>query len=48
MIDGAILPALRKFGEGRAQSATVETRRERVRVSFGDGLPWDEEKSWAL
>jgi hypothetical protein len=44
MIDSAILPALRKFVKEASSPQAAETRRERVRVSFGDGLPWDEEK----
>jgi hypothetical protein len=42
-IDGVILPALRKFAkDGGATQG--EARRARVRLCFGDGLPWDEEK----
>jgi hypothetical protein len=44
MLDGAILPALRKFVKDAPTPQAAETRRERMRVSFGDGLPWDEEK----
>jgi hypothetical protein len=43
MIESAILPALRKFVKG-AEAVQAEARRERVRLCFGDGLPWDEEK----
>jgi hypothetical protein len=44
MIDSAILPALRKFVKDAPNPQAAETRRERMRVNFGDGLPWDEEK----
>lgn len=44
MIETAILPALRKFVKDAASTPVSETRRERLRVCFGDGLPWDEEK----
>ena len=44
MIDAAILPALRKFAKEAPNPQLTETRRERMRTSFGDGLPWDEEK----
>jgi hypothetical protein len=44
MIDGVIVPALRKFVKDAPTPQLAETRRERMRVSFGDGLPWDEEK----
>ena len=43
MIESVILPALRKFAKG-ATAAQAEARRARVRLCFGDGLPWDEEK----
>jgi len=43
MIDSLILPALRKFAKA-GDSAQVEARRTRIRLCFGDGLPWDEEK----
>jgi hypothetical protein len=43
MIDGVILPALRKFVKD-APAAQAEIRRTRMRLCFGDGLPWDEEK----
>jgi hypothetical protein len=43
MIDGIILPALRKFAKDGA-AAQAEARRTRMRLCFGDGLPWDEEK----
>jgi len=43
MIDSVILPALKKFTKG-AEGAQSEARRARVRLCFGDGLPWDEEK----
>lgn len=42
MIDSVILPALRKFAKG--DTAQAEARRTRIRLCFGDGLPWDEEK----
>ena len=43
MIDGLILPALRKFATA-GDSTQAEARRTRIRLCFGDGLPWDEEK----
>ena len=43
MIESVILPALRKFVKGAA-AAQAEARRSRIRLCFGDGLPWDEEK----
>jgi hypothetical protein len=43
LIDSHILPALRKFAKG-ATATQGEARRARVRLCFGDGLPWDEEK----
>jgi hypothetical protein len=43
MIDGLILPALRKFAKS-GDAAQAEARRTRIRLCFGDGLPWDEEK----
>ncbi len=43
LIESVILPALRKFVKG-AQGPQAEARRSRVRLCFGDGLPWDEEK----
>ena len=42
IIDSVILPALRKFARG--DTAQAEARRTRIRICFGDGLPWDEEK----
>jgi hypothetical protein len=44
MIESVILPALRKFVKDAPSAQVTETRRERVRVCFGDDLPWDEEK----
>ncbi len=43
MIESVILPALKKFAKGAA-AAQAEARRSRIRLCFGDGLPWDEEK----
>ncbi len=42
MIDGAILPALRKFVKEAPNAEAVELRRERVNMCFGEG--WDEER----
>jgi hypothetical protein len=42
MIDGVILPALRKFVKDAPNAETAELRRERVNVCFGEG--WDEER----
>ena len=45
MIDGAILPALRKFVKDAANAEAAELRRDRVRLCFGEGgVAWDEEK----
>jgi hypothetical protein len=45
LIDGVILPALKKFVKEAANPAAAELRRNRMRLCFGDGgLPWDEEK----
>ncbi len=45
MIDGVILPALRKFVKEASSPAVGELRRDRMRLCFGEGeLPWDEEK----
>jgi len=45
MIDGVILPALKKFVKEAATPAAAELRRNRTRLCFGEGgLPWDEEK----
>jgi hypothetical protein len=45
MIDGVILPALKKFVKEAATPAAAELRRNRMRLCFGEGgLPWDEEK----
>ena len=45
MIDGAILPALRRFVKEAPDSASTEQRRDRMRLCFGEGsLAWDEEK----
>ncbi len=44
LIESAILPALRKFVKDAPNAQAGDTRRERVRLAFGDGLPWDEEK----
>jgi hypothetical protein len=42
MIDGVILPALRKFVKEAPNTEAAELRRERVNVCFGEG--WDEER----
>jgi hypothetical protein len=42
MIDGVILPALRKFVKDAPNAEAAELRRERVNVCFGEG--WDEER----
>jgi hypothetical protein len=42
MIDGVILPTLRKFVKDAPNAETAELRRERVNVCFGEG--WDEER----
>ena len=42
MIDGVILPALKKFVKDAPDSETAELRRERVNACFGEG--WDEER----
>ena len=45
MIDGIILPALRKFVKEAATPAAAEQRRDRLRLCFGEGgMTWDEEK----
>ena len=45
MIDGAILPALRKFVKDAPNAEAVDLRRDRMRLCFGEGgLSWDEEK----
>ena len=45
MIDGVILPALRKFVKAAPNAAAAELRRERLRLCFGEGgVGWDEEK----
>jgi hypothetical protein len=45
MIDGAILPALRKFVKDAPDPASAEQRRDRMRLCFGEGaMTWDEEK----
>jgi hypothetical protein len=45
MIDGVILPALKKFVKEAPNSAAAELRRNRMRLCFGEGgLHWDEEK----
>ena len=43
MIESAILPALRKFTKD-VEGDQAEARRTRVRLCFGDGQSWDEEK----
>jgi len=43
MIESAILPALRKFMKD-VEGDQAEARRTRVRLCFGDGQTWDEEK----
>ena len=42
MIDGVILPALRKFVKDAPNAETAELRRERLNMCFGDS--WDEER----
>lgn len=42
MIDGIILPALKKFVKEAPNSEAAEQRRERVNMCFGEG--WDEER----
>ncbi len=42
MIEGVILPALKKFVRNAPDSETAGLRRERVNVCFGEG--WDEER----
>ncbi len=42
MIDGVILPALKKFVKDAPNVESAELRRERVNVCFGEG--WDEER----
>jgi hypothetical protein len=42
MIEGVILPALKKFAKDSPDSETAELRRDRVNVCFGEG--WDEER----
>jgi hypothetical protein len=45
MIDGAILPALRRFAKDAPDPASAEQRRDRMRLCFGEGaMTWDEEK----
>jgi hypothetical protein len=45
MIDGIILPALRKFVKEAPSPAATEQRRDRMRLCFGEsGTAWDEEK----
>ncbi|MBV9540427.1 MAG: NAD regulator [Alphaproteobacteria bacterium] len=44
IIDSVIAPTLRAFARSAPSSDIVEARRERIRLCFGDGLPWDEEK----
>jgi hypothetical protein len=42
MIDAAILPALKKFQKGAPDAETLELRRERINLCFGES--WDEER----
>ena len=42
MIDGVILPALRKFVKDAPNTEIAEQRRDRINVCFGEG--WDEER----
>ncbi|HWY63512.1 MAG TPA: hypothetical protein VNW15_16555 [Rhizomicrobium sp.] len=45
MIDGVILPALRKFVKEAPNPVSTEQRRDRMRLCFGEGgTAWDEEK----
>ena len=45
MIDGVILPALRKFVKEATSPAAAELRRNRLRLCFGEGgVAWDEER----
>ena len=45
MIDTLLLPALNKFVKDAPNPKAAESRRDRLRLSFGEGgLPWDEEK----
>ncbi len=45
MIDGVILPALRKFVKEAGSPAATERRRDRMRLCFGEGgIAWDEER----
>ena len=45
MIDTLLLPALSKFVKDAPNPKTAESRRDRLRLCFGEGgLPWDEEK----
>jgi len=45
MIDGVILPALRKFVKDAPNPAIAELRRDRMRLCFSEGgLTWDEER----
>ena len=45
LIDTLLLPALNKFVKEAENAQIAERRRDRVRLSFGEGgLPWDEEK----
>jgi hypothetical protein len=45
MIDGVILPALRKFVKEAQSPAMAELRRNRLRLCFGEGgVSWDEER----
>jgi hypothetical protein len=44
MIDTVILPKLKSFVKGAANSQAAELRKDRVRLCFGaDGVAWDEE-----
>jgi hypothetical protein len=45
VIDGVILPALRKFVKDAGSPAAAERRRDRMRLCFGEGgIAWDEER----
>ena len=45
MIDALLLPALSKFVKDAPNPKAAESRRDRLRLCFGEGgLPWDEEK----
>ena len=48
MIDGLMLPALRKFVKDAPSPAAAEQRRDRLRLCFGEGgLPGTRKKCWS-